>query len=292
MAHSALKKNSDYAGSCIVLITKHAKSIAIAPVFLKKLKATVTECVKDTDHFGTFSGEKIRAESALECARKKCEWAFEEGNDTVEYALANEGSFGPHPLIPFIPCNHEILYFIDRKRDFHLSVSHLSEKTNYRMEAVHSLEALQTFAQKVLFPSHALILRPDNRETKSPLFKGINSQKALEEAFKESLNHSTTGTVWVETDMRALFNPSRMKVIGELAATLAERLALQCPQCKTPGWGKIRLEKGLPCSWCNAETEVIKSEIFGCTKCHYEEKMKRSDNLKETDPSNCHSCNP
>ena len=292
MAHSALKKKSDYAGSSIVLITKHAKSIAIAPFFLKKLKANVIECIKDTDQLGTFSGEKVRAESALACARKKCEWAFENDNESVEYALASEGSFGPHPFIPFIPCNHEILYFIDRKRDFHLCVSHLSEKTNYRMQEIHSLETLQTFALEVQFPSHALILRPDNKETKSPLFKGINSHKALEDAFKECLNVSTTGTVWVETGMRALFNPSRMKVIGELAATLAERLGLQCPHCKTPGWGKVRQEKGLPCSWCNAETEVIKSEIFGCTKCHYEEKMKRSDGLKETDPSNCYSCNP
>lgn len=281
-----------YRGTCMILTTKHAKSIAVAPPFQEKLQAAVMEYVVDTDQLGTFSGEIEREGNALECARRKCEWAMERLGDKVEFALASEGSFGPHPFIPFLPCDQEILYFIDRRHDFHLHLSHLSEKTNYRTEAVDSYDALQKLAEEAQFPSHALILRSNGRKTKVPLFKGIDSQDALEEAYKECLKHSTDGKVWVETDMRAQFNPSRMEVISELAAKLAERLATHCPKCSTPGWGKVRVEKGLECSWCGSETELVKSEIYGCTKCDHEETTGRTDGLEKAEPGNCGYCNP
>lgn len=281
-----------YRGTCMILTTKHAKSIAIAPPFQEKLSAGILEYVVDTDQLGTFSGEIEREGNALECARRKCEWATERLGDKVEFALASEGSFGPHPFIPFLPCDQEILYFIDRRHGFHMHMSHISEKTNYRTEAVDSYEALQKLAEKAQFPSHAMILRPNGRETKAPLFKGIDSQSILEEAYKECLKHSTDGKVWVETDMRAQFNPSRMEVIGELAVKLAERLATHCPKCSTPGWGKVRVEKGLECSWCGSETELVKAEIYGCTKCDYEEITGRTDGLEKAEPGNCSYCNP
>lgn len=292
MAKSALIHNSVYAGSCIILPTKHAKSIAIGPAFENKIQAGILEYVIDTDTLGTFSGEIERKGSALECARRKCEWALETLGDKVDFVLASEGSFAPHPVYHFLPCDHEILYFIDKKRNFHLHLSLLSEKTNYRMGAVDSLETLYQFAQAALFPSHALILRPNNRNNVSTLFKGICSNADLEEAFKQCLKHSTNGEVWVETDMRAHVNPSRMTVISELATKLAERLATHCKRCDTPGWGKIRHEKGLICSDCGLETDLIKKEIWGCVKCDYEEINDRADGLKYADPSGCIYCNP
>ena len=283
---------SAYAGSCFVLTTKHAKSIAVASPFWDKLKASMVEYPMDTDLLGTFTGEVERAGNALECARLKCDWSLKRLGEKVEFALASEGSFGPHPFIPFVPCDHEIMYFIDRRHGFHLHMSHLSPKTNYCMKAVDSLEDLQTFACAIQFPSHALILRPNDRDTKAPLFKGVDSQAALEEAFKECLKHSSEGKVWVETDMRAMFNPSRMEVIGELAAKMADRLATHCPKCSFPGWGKIRVEKGLKCSSCLSETDLLKSEIFGCVKCDFETIHGRADRLTQAEPKNCRYCNP
>jgi hypothetical protein len=292
MAKHSLIPRPAYAGKCIVLTTKHAKSIAIAPTFFEKLNADVLEYVVDTDHLGTFAGEVDRRGNAIECAREKCELAFDQLGDTVEFALASEGSFGPHPFIPFLPCDHEILYFIDRRNDFHLHVSHVSEKTNYRKESINSLEELLKFADAVQFPSHALILRPDGRETKTPIFKGVNCQQELEKAFEECMKQSAKGNVWVETDMRAQFNPSRMAVIKELAEKLADRLAMHCSACETPGWGKVRAESGLPCQWCKSETKMTSHEIFGCTKCSYEEMHKSPHGLLYADPGNCEFCNP
>jgi hypothetical protein len=173
MARNKLINESCYEGICIILTTKHAKSIAIAPPFLETLGATVIEYIVDTDKLGTFSGEIERQGNSLECARKKCEWSLNKLGNKVEFAIANEGSFGPHPFIPFLACDHEILYFIDRKRDFHLHLSHITEKTNYRTETVNSLEALHKFANQASFPSHALIIQPNNKETKGPIFKGL-----------------------------------------------------------------------------------------------------------------------
>lgn len=292
MAGDELINKSCYNGNCIILTTKHSKSIAIAPPFFNTLGATIIEYVVDTDKLGTFSGEIKREGSALECARKKCEWSLNEISNMVDFAIASEGSFGPHPFIPILPCDQEILYFIDRKRDFHLHLSYITVKTNYRTESVKSLEALHKFAKQTSFPSHALIMRPNNRETKNPIFKGINTYQALKDAFKECIKYSEEGEVWLETDMRAQFNPSRMNAIGELATKLSNRLKTNCPCCNNPGWGQIRCKNGLICRCCGSETELVKSEIFGCVKCDYQEHRDRSDGKTEADPGNCQYCNP
>lgn len=292
MGRDKLKTKSLYDDECIMLTTKHAKSIAIGPPFLEKLGATVLEYVADTDKLGTFSGEIEREGNSVDCARKKCEWSLNQLENKIDFALASEGSFGPHPFMPFLPCDNEVLYFIDRKRNFDLYSSCLSEKTNYRMQSLSSMEELKKFAKDALFPSHALILRANNREIKNNIFKGIVSLADLEEAFNESIRYSSDKKVWVETDMRAQFNPSRMNIIAELAAKLAEQLRTHCPKCDNPGWGKVNQEKGLPCAWCGEPTELVKSEIFSCVKCDYQESRVRSDGKQESEPTNCRYCNP
>ncbi|MFZ4541386.1 MAG: DUF6671 family protein [Rickettsiales bacterium] len=115
-----------YHGTCIIIPTKHAKSIAIAPPFWAMLGASVLEYYVDTDTLGTFSGEVEREGNALECARRKCECALELLGDKVEYCIASEGGFGPHPQIPFLPCDQQIS-FLDRKRGFHLHMVLVTE---------------------------------------------------------------------------------------------------------------------------------------------------------------------
>lgn len=292
MAADELRQKSPYAGNCIIVATKHAKSIAIAPPFLEELGASIIEYVVDTDMLGTFSGEIERHGSALECARKKCEWSLNVLGNEVEFAIASEGSFRPHPFIPFLPCDHEILYFIDRKRDFHLHVSHLSENTNYKTQKIKSLDELYNFAGQANFPSHAIIIRPNSKQTLSPIFKGLANWQALEAAFIECIKYSREHAAWIETDMRAHLNPSRMNEIQNLAKKLATRLKTLCPSCNSPGWGKTTDNKGLICSCCGMATEQIKSEVFGCVKCAYTETRNIRDEINEADPANCLFCNP
>ena len=285
-----LKAASPYFGCCVILPTKHQKSNAIAPVFDKVLQAGVLEYVVDTDLLGTFSGETERKGTALECAQKKCEWGLQ--NKEAQYALGSEGSFGPHPWIPFMAANTELLYFIDKALGFHLHVADVFGETNYQMTEVASYEELLSFADKALFPSHALILRSCAREKKRGIFKGVQTKNDLESAYREALKASSKKKVYVETDMRAHLNPTRMKNIKKLAIKLAKRLLSTCPSCATPGWGKVDREIGLPCEWCDRPTYSVKTEIFGCAKCSYKEKMLPSHGQVKADPGHCGYCNP
>ena len=281
-----------YSGATIILPTKHAKSVAIAPPFWSHLKADVLEYVTDTDQLGTFSGEIERHGSALDCARRKCELAFEMLEGRVEYCLASEGSFGPHPLVPFLARDQEILYFIDRRRGFHLHLVHASEKTNYQMKAVSTLDELQAFAMSAQFPSHALVLRPNDRSAKDVLFKGIVDHIDLKRSFEKARCASSDSLVWVETDMRAQFNPTRLAVIGELADKMARRLATLCPSCDAPGWGMVNTEGGLICEGCGQPTDMIMHETHGCVLCSHTETRPRSDGLQTAPQMYCPCCNP
>ncbi|AXK60918.1 DUF6671 family protein [Candidatus Chromulinivorax destructor] len=285
-----MNKKSPYAQSSIVLTTKHEKSRAIAPSFLNILSAQVVECSLDTDQLGTFSGEIERKGSALDCAKIKCELGLNLTGSL--YGLSSEGSFGPHPYIPFIPCNHEILYFIDRQRGFDIHLSLISEKTNYTMQSLDSIKSLDAFCKRALFPSHALIVSPDMSDNNDYLVKGITTKDDLYTAFDNAMKHSQNGKVLVQTDMRAHMNPSRMMVIQELAEQLSQRLLSVCIKCNCPGWGKVDVERGLECSWCGLETDLIKSEIYGCPQCDYQEKVIPFHKLRKADPGNCSYCNP
>jgi len=132
---------SPYAGSQVMLPTKHGKVEAIGPAFQSLLGAEIRGIPIDTDLLGTFTGELKRELSALDCAKRKCELAIEAtGGD---FGITSDGSFGPHSQFPFIPGDHELLYCIDRQQGFELSVAIFSEKTNYRSETVALLEQAQ-----------------------------------------------------------------------------------------------------------------------------------------------------
>ena len=290
MANRPEDSRSPYDGCRIVLTTKHEKIVAIRPAFEEFLAAEIVVCEADTDQLGTFSGEIDRQGTALDCARRKCELGMRLAGES--YGVASEGSFGPHPSIPFFPCDHEILYFIDDARGIQVHESLLSEKTNYRMGAVATREDLDRFVETSLFPSHALIVRPNLWSDRSVIFKGIQSPVDLDEAFHECLSRSEDGMVWVETDMRAHVNPTRMSVIGELARKLGRRLSTECPACKTPGWGIVGFEKGLQCEYCHLPTELVSQEIYGCVSCSVRERLKRSDGLESASQRYCTWCNP
>lgn len=143
---------SAYTDCNFVLVTRHAKGQPVAPPFLAKLNAAVSELRLDTDTLGTFSGETEREGSALDCVRRKCLWGSEEFS--AEFCLASEGSFGPHPYIPFLPCDREILYFIDCRHGFELHESLMTHETNYRTQAVSSFARLEEFARQAKFPAY------------------------------------------------------------------------------------------------------------------------------------------
>jgi len=69
--------------------------------------------------------------------------------------------------------------------------------------------------------------------------------------------------------MRAMYNPTRMKVIESAAIKLANKITSCCPNCNTPGFGVTDAKRGLPCEWCRFPTRSTLSHIYICQKCSY-----------------------
>jgi len=277
-----------FEGRSLVIATKHDKEQVIAPILEEGLGV---DCFVpenyDTDFFGSFSGEIERKITAIETVRAKCLTAMELFN--CDLGMASEGSFGAHPSVFFAQADDEFLIFIDKKNELEIIVRELSLDTNFHGESLDTMEQLYDFANRVQFPSHAIILR-SNPFNNSCIIKGITTNELLEKTFLDLRNK--WGSVYAETDMRAMYNPSRMGVIKKATHKLLETIKTACPSCATPGFSITDVKSGLPCSWCSAPTRSTLSFIYSCKKCSFSsEKMYPHEKTTE-DPGYCDSCNP
>lgn len=279
-----------YAQEKIVLTTRHQKEKIIAPIFQNSHDAHIVLCDANTDLLGTFSGEIERVGSAIDCVKKKCLWGMELTD--LPYGLASEGSFGPHPTIPFVAGNQEIICFHDKKRDFFLIETYCTTETNYQTISTNNWDSACKFLDDILFPEHGVIVKPNMLKDKSMIFKGIKNMNDLKKYFDLCQSSSSDNQVRIDTDMRAHMNPLRQKAIQAVTKKIAERLHQYCPQCLTPGWGKTDIEKGLPCIYCYFETELAKKEIWSCAKCDYKEYLPRVDGIQFATQAQCSFCNP
>ena len=277
-----------FEGRKLVISTKHQKEQVLGPLLERALgvQTFVPENL-DTDQLGTFSGEVLRLDDPLTTARKKCLLAIELTG--CDLAVASEGSFGAHPSAFFLPANEEWLIFLDQKNQLEIFARHLSTDTNFGGQEFRSLEELREFAQKTLFPSHGLILRP-GPERSEELFKGITEPQLLEEKAHYLLKKY--GSAYAETDMRAFLNPSRMNVIRETAEKLVEKIQSSCPACHMPGFSVTQVDPGLPCEWCGWPTRSILAHHLTCAHCDYRQKVSNPHGKSFEDPMYCDRCNP
>ncbi len=280
-----------YVGSTAALATMHKKELAIAVPFAAALGVSlrVTGDV-DTDGLGTFAGEVERAGTPRDVAVRKARMGMKAAG--LELGVANEGTFGAHPYMPFSAVDHELIVFVDDSRGIVITESVLWPQTNSATIAVSPIDELDVFLGRALFPSHAVIVRPNDRIESSSIQKGICDLSLLRKSVSEAAASSADGLARLETDMRASFNPTRMGVIRRVAFRLARRLATACPGCSAPGWGRIRVEDGLPCSLCGTPTEMARGEVLGCLACDREEFRPRADGMIHADPRHCQVCNP
>lgn len=291
MVDCQLINESLYAGTTFILNTMHAKELAVAPAFFRHLGAHVQASGLNTDVFGTFSGEKKRRGTPLSCVRRKCLQGIRKSG--IPFGLASEGSFGPHPEPPYLRSNYEIIYFIDTTRKIELHCSEISLDTNFAGRCFESLAEIDSFLASVSFPEHGVLLRPHyGRRKNRHLYKGITSRAQLAQAFKDAQAASSDRRVWIETDMRAHMNPTRMQVISRVAERLARRLSCQCPACGAPGWGVIKRIPGLPCELCSFPTQLTQKIIDGCPRCTHRREATPEHGLIRADAMICERCNP
>ncbi|MCY7352181.1 MAG: hypothetical protein LH606_16200 [Cytophagaceae bacterium] len=272
----------------LIIATKHEKEKVIAPILEKSLGVFcfVNENF-DTDLLGTFTGEIERELDPITTARQKCLMAMELTN--CDLGLASEGSFGPHPSLFFICADDEFLIFIDKKNNLEIVVRELSIATNFNGKEIKTEEELLQFANSVNFPSHGLILRKD-RVDNNDIIKGITEINRLKEAFNKLFDKFKS--VYAETDMRALYNPSRMKVIEAATQKLITKINSLCPQCSKPGFGITDAKRGLKCSLCGLPTSTILNYIYVCQHCQYTKEEMYPHKKTTEDPMYCDYCNP
>lgn len=272
----------------LVLATRHGKEAALKPLLEQSLgvKVIVPKNL-DTDEWGTFSGEVERLGSPLETARKKAKAAADLTGESL--VLASEGSFGAHPVLGFVPANEELLLLMDLKADWEIKARVTSTQTNYAANEYYDWEDLLFFAATAGFPSHGFIVRADKADY-SEIHKGLRDWQKLKDSFAYFKKRS--GKAYVETDMRAHHNPTRMKVIREAGEKLLTVINNTCPLCEGPGYAVKEIVRGLPCGQCETPTQAPKAYVYLCQHCGHSETQVFPEKKKKEEPMFCDSCNP
>jgi hypothetical protein len=147
------------------------------------------------------------------------------------------------------------------------------------------------FADRMRFPSHQVVVRRDEQwRAGDQVTKGIAAIDQLI-TLTEALITSH-GSCWVETDLRAMANPTRMQAIADTAAELSAEIARTCPTCGSCWFRVTDTRAGLPCGRCGWPTVSIRMQIRSCAACGHAQQEPRSDGRTEEDPRYCDNCNP
>jgi ribosomal protein S27AE len=272
----------------LIIATKHEKEKVIAPILEKELGVfCFVDKNFDTDILGTFTGEVERKLDPISTLRQKCLLAMELNN--CDLGVASEGSFGPHPTIFFVNADDELIIFIDKKNDLEIIVRELSTSTNFNGKEIRSEVELTEFVHLVNFPSHGVILRKTEGENEG-IVKDMADFVQLKEAFRQLF--SSFQSVYAETDMRAMNNPTRMQVIAIATEKLIEKINSLCPNCNLPGFGITDMKKRLKCSLCGSPTNSTLSHIYTCQHCDHKKEKMYPNLITAQDPMYCNYCNP
>jgi hypothetical protein len=274
-----------------VLATMHGKERIIAPLLQAALGLRIYVAAGlDTDRFGSFSRDIPRIGSPLDAARAKIAAVFEQ-IPQASVGLASEGSFGPHPQIPFLPFDREIVLLVDRRNGLEIVGHHLAPRTNFAQTVTGDPDAAMTFADRTGFPAHGVIVigTADGRPAPRRLLrKDIMTAQDLRAAVAEAI--VLCGSAHVETDMRAHRNPTRMRAIKRATIDLVRRYRSECPQCARPGFAVTERLSGLRCAGCGEPTDVTRAEVLLCAGCAH--RIERMIGAPVADPSRCDYCNP
>ena len=276
-----------YLGRRVAFLTQHGKEKVIAPTLEAMLGCKVSHVTGyDTDLFGTFTRDIPRAGTQLGAARKKARIGMDLAG--LPIGIASEGSFGPDPFTGMFSWNVEMIVWIDDTLGIEV-VGVASGKTSFSHLLTENWEQAETFARTAGFPEHGLVARPQH-EDDPRIRKGIADWETLREAFRWACGEASNGRAFLETDVRAHMNPTRMEMIGQAAQDLARKLCTLCPSCDAPGFQLAERAPGLPCEDCGAPTREARADIHRCVRCGHQVTVERPE--KAASASRCDFCNP
>ena len=279
-----------YLGRVAVLSTKHAKLPLIGPPLARAVGLRVEAVAVDTDTLGTFTGDIPRLGPPLDTAIAKARLGMRAAGQAL--GIASEGSIGPDPAMPFFGiADRELVVLVDDDAGIVVWEAHTSWDIVTATTSVRPGENLEPFLTQAGFPAHQLIVRP-NSGAVHPIYKGIATMGELTTAIGQCAAAASDGHACVETDLRAHACPSRREVIASAAERLAARLAVRCPVCGAPGWGRVDVLLGVPCAWCGTDVDRPRAEIDGCPACDHKETRPVLPPEARADPGECPNCNP
>ena len=280
-------ENAIYKGSSVALLTQHGKEKVVTPILTTAIGCDVVLVPGfNTDQLGSFTRDIPRAGTQIEAAREKARIGMELAN--LPLGLASEGSFGPDPYTGMFPLNVEMLVWIDDTLGVEV-VGMASGKTNFSHLLTTDWEQAEIFARATGFPEHGIVVRPRHADD-SRVRKGIADWVSLREAFFWACGVADNGCVFLETDVRAHMNPTRMEIIASATRDLADKLGTPCPVCNTPGFQMVERVPGLPCEDCGAATRDTRADIHRCSRCGHQVARERLE--KAAPASHCDWCNP
>ena len=265
----------------LALLTQHGKQSAVQIALQQAGYAVTTVHGFDTDTLGTFTGETPRKGSQLDAATTKARLATELSGQ--RFGLGSEGSFGPDPYVGLTAWAQEILVWwdaLERRAVFALTQGPL---TNYAQRTVTTWTQAQDFAQEAGFPEHGVVVAKPGAPF---FFKDATDWSDLERQVRAALAH---GPLWLETDMRAHRNPTRMAMVGQCAQELARLLQCACPSCQRPGFGEDFPIPGALCQSCRFPTTALRAKTTRCNACGYSEDTVIRATVSS---SRCDRCNP
>ena len=281
-----------FAGTAAIA-TMHRKERVIGPILANGLHVHVAVAPDiDTDTLGTFTGETVRRGSAQDAAIAKARLALRHAPDS-RYGIGSEGSFGPHPLMPFMTSGREIVALLSRDEDVLVTGYDLTTETNCAEVVVPTTNEALEAAFRFGFPTHGAVVTGvlDGRPfLRAGMTKGIVSIDAFRDAVARML--ADCGAACVQSDMRAHLNPTRMRAIERATHDLVRRATARCPDCHHPGYDVVEHVPGLPCDDCGEPSDVALAVVYGCARCQQRVERPRSDGLTSVPAADCGFCNP
>lgn len=275
----------DLDGKTGVIATMHGKEQVIEPALAELGLRCVAATAINTDRFGTFTRDIVRAGSQRDALLAKAQAGLDIMPE-ADFAVASEGAFGPHPQIPFVPLGFEMVALLERKSGKAVIGHHLTTATNFSQVEARSRDEVQAFVKTIGFPSHAVVVMAGREGP--VLAKGVATEGELE-AICQS-HFEVCPSVWLEADMRAHLNPTRIEAVAAATADLVRRLQARCPTCAYPDWTP-QVRDGRPCAWCDGPTVEAWIEQYLCEACgHHTEQCIEPD--RKGEPGHCNYCNP
>jgi hypothetical protein len=267
--------------SPLLLSSKHQKEGLLQPIFEPfGLHLLVNEGF-DTDAYGTFCGAIPRTEGPKITVKEKCLAGMSFAGK--RQGLASEGSFGPHPSIPFLTINEEWLVYIDLDRKLEIFGRSTTLEVCHARLGYHDAAELPTFLTNCSFGPQGLVFK--DTENANVLVKGIQDQTQLEQLMQQFPKWE------IETDLRAHMNPQRQKNIIAAAKDLTERMHRYCPQCDQPDFSVQKVSGNLLCEICLQKSNAYQYLEYSCLHCQHQLIEQRKDKNFE-DPQYCNHCNP